>query len=120
MNRLQGITGLRMLASVIFLGPSQALALSDYDLIAKNEKLTQFAILNCAPNGTGQATLYVDPNITSDTLWNGVGDSWTLFVHSIDRIHGVEYYRGHLVSPRGGHQPEIGYAKPSEWGFSEM
>ena len=87
--------------------------------IAENERIAKTANYSCAPKGFGSRTLFVDPNITSDFWTDGIGLSWSLIIHSVEKIAGIDYYRGHLISPRGGHQPEVGYVIASEWNCYE-
>jgi putative nucleic acid binding protein/zinc ribbon protein len=72
----------------------------------------------CAPKSTGaQVVKSPDPNDTNPD-WTGsyLGTSWTLVVeNTITSDAGTVYKSGHLVSPRGGHQPEMVFVIASEW-----
>lgn len=62
-----------------------------------------------------KAKLFMDPNITSDSYDRAIGWSWTFVVHTTEVIGGKKYLKGHFLSPRGGHQPEVGYIDPALW-----
>jgi hypothetical protein len=72
----------------------------------------------CAPKSTGAHVVKSpDPNDTNPD-WTGsyIGTSWTLVVeNTITSDAGTVYKSGHLVSPRGGHQPEMVFVIASEW-----
>ena len=84
-------------------------------LIGKNEKIASKSKLQCTTENGKAAKLFMDPNITSDSHDQIVGSSWTFIVHKTEIIGGEKYLKGHMVSPRGGHQPEIVYIDPKLW-----
>ncbi len=79
-----------------------------------NEKKSLKSKFQCSPKNENQK-LFMNPEITSDTWDDGIGTSWTFYHHSSKKIAGVLYYKGHLASPRGGHQPDVGYIDPESW-----
>lgn len=71
--------------------------------------------IQCAPIDANQS-LYVNPEITSDTFQEGIGTSWTFVQHSSHQIGNEIYFKGHLITPRGGElKDEIGYINPKYW-----
>ena len=86
--------------------------------ISKNQAIASKSKISCTPKNN-DAKLYVNPLITSDTLDQVIGLSWSFVYHSTEKTNGGSFYKGHLVSPRGGHQPEVVYIDPFFWVCSE-
>lgn len=94
---------------------SQKRDMSDEQKRSKqNEKIALKSKLQCITENE-KAILFVDPNITSDSYDGTIGSSWTFIQHKTEVICGKKYLKGHMVSPRGGHQPEIVYIDPIMW-----
>lgn len=84
----------------------------------QNEKISLKRKMSCTTQ-SDKAKLFMDPNITSDSYRETIGWSWTFAVHATEIIGGKKYLKGHLISPRGGHQPEVGYIDPAFWDCSK-
>jgi len=69
---------------------------------------------SCAPQSS-LAKAYVDPNSTSDTFNDRIGDSWSFDVQGAVKIAQKNYKIGKLISPRGGIQEGIYYIDPTYW-----
>jgi len=80
----------------------------------QNENIYLKSKMSCATKND-KAKLFIDPNITSDSYDRAIGGSWSFVVHTTEVIGGKKYLKGHLLSPRGGHQPEVGYIDPALW-----
>ena len=81
--------------------------------ILKNQKTK--IIIQCNSIEGKPSVVYMNPEITSDSYRDNVGTSWSFFVHSVQIIGKQIFFKGHLITPRGGHQPEIGYIDPIFW-----
>jgi hypothetical protein len=80
----------------------------------QNEKIFLKSKMSCTIQ-SNKAKIFIDPNITSDSYDRDIGSSWSFVVHKTEIIGGKKYLKGHLLSPRGGHQPEVGYIDPAFW-----
>lgn len=109
-----------MLLFVPLFSFSQKRDISDEQRRSKeNEKIALKSKLQCITENA-KAKLFVDPNVTSDTYDGTIGSSWTFNLHKTEVIGGKKYLKGHMVSPRGGHQPEIVYIDPTLWECSKV
>ncbi len=80
-----------------------------------NELISKMSEITCSPKDSATATLYADPNISSDKWKENIGTAWSFIHHSTHKIAGKNYHKGHLVSPRGGHQSEVGFIDTENW-----
>ena len=81
--------------------------------IAKNEN--QKIIKQCTSIEGQPSVVFINTNTINDKKGEPIGTSWTFLVHNIQKINGKNYYKGHLISPRGGHQPEVVFIDPLYW-----
>ena len=81
----------------------------------RNEMISMKSIVSCSPKDKAFVKLFIDPNVTSDFYAENIGASWSFIHHSTHKIGRINYFKGHLVSPRGGHQPEIGFIEVDKW-----
>lgn len=88
------------------------------DTVPSSSIAPDASVEQCEPKSTGAHVIKSpDPNDTNPD-WTGsyLGTSWTLVVeNTITSDAGTVYKSGHLVSPRGGHQPEMVFVIASEW-----
>ena len=110
---------IKNLTVILFFVPlvafSQKRDISDDQKRSKqNEQIALKSKLQCFTENE-KAKLFVDPNVTYDSHDGRIGSSWTFITHKTEVIGGKNYLKGHMVSPRGGHQPEIVYIDPLLW-----
>ncbi|MDB4130402.1 hypothetical protein N9581_01705, partial [Amylibacter sp.] len=86
-----------------------------WEAIERNAKFAKTASVQCTSKSLATAKLFVDPNITNDIIRDQIGSSWTFVRHESAIISGKDYLKGHLISPRGGHQAALGYVRADEW-----
>jgi hypothetical protein len=84
----------------------------------ENEKVK--AIMSCVSSTDKPSKVFMDPNVSTDVFNDQVGTSWTFKVRRIKTIGGKKYYKGHLVSPRGGHTADVGYIDPNFWTCDQL
>jgi hypothetical protein len=82
--------------------------------ISKNQSIAAESKISCTPKNN-DVKVYVNPSISSDTLDQVIGLSWSFVHHSTEKMGGGSFYKGHLVSPRGGHQREVVFIEPLYW-----
>lgn len=85
----------------------------------KNEQIYLKSTMSCAKKSE-KAKVLMDPNITFDSYDQAIGWSWSFAVHTTEIIGGKKYLKGHLISSRGGHQPDVGYIDPVFWDCSKI
>jgi hypothetical protein len=85
----------------------------------QNEKIALNSKMQCSTENAN-AKLFMNPSISSDSYDGTIGGSWTFIVHKTEIIGGKKYLKGHMVSPRGGHQPDVGYIDPTLWACTKV